>query len=56
MLEIIKNIEEVYDYKIQPIATMNGLGGRLGMAQMMSLLCGYSIMDGYKVETEEHTY
>lgn len=54
MLGKIKSIQEVYDYKIQPVAKLDGSGGRLGMSQMMSSLCGYSSMDGYKVETEDH--
>jgi hypothetical protein len=55
-MEKIKNIETVYNFSIQPIAKMDGKGGRLGMSQMISFLGGYSNMDGYKVETEEHTY
>ena len=55
MLGKIKNIEEVYGFKIQPIASMNGSGGQLGMSQMINSLCGYQDMDGYKVETEQHT-
>jgi hypothetical protein len=50
----IKSIKEVFDFKIQPIASMNGKGGRLGMSQMTNALCGYAAMDGYKVETDKH--
>jgi hypothetical protein len=56
MLGKIKSIEEVYNFKIQPVANMNGSGGRLGMSQMINALCGYSDMDGYKVETEDHVF
>lgn len=56
MLGKIKNIEEVCNYKIQPVAKMDGKGGRLGMTQMINFLGGYSSMDGFKVETEEHTF
>jgi hypothetical protein len=56
MLGKIKSIEEVYNFKIQPVANMNGSGGRLGMSQMINALCGYSDMEGYKVETEDHVF
>ena len=56
MLGKIKSIEEVRDYKIQPIAKMDGTGGRLGMTQMINALCGYSNMDGYKIETDKHIF
>lgn len=54
MLGKIKSIQEVYNYKIQPIAKLEGEGGRLGMSQMINNLLGYADMDGYKVETENH--
>lgn len=56
MLGKITKIEEVRDYKIQPVAKMDGSGGRLGMAQMINTLCGYSNMDGYKIETDKHIF
>ena len=56
MLGKIKNIEEVWNYKIQPIANLSGSGGRLGVAQMINSLCGYSEMNGYKIETETHVF
>ena len=56
MLGLIKNIEEVSNFTIQPVSSLEGKGGRLGMSQMLSFLSGYSSMDGYKVETEDHTY
>lgn len=57
MLGRIKNIETVADFKIQPIANAFGSGGRLGMVQMItSMFGGYSSMDGYKVETDKHTF
>ena len=56
MLGKIKSIEEVYNFKIQPVGKTNGTGGSLGMAQMLNTLCGYSEMDGYKVETENHIF
>jgi len=54
MLGKIKEITEVYDYKIQPVAKMEGKGGSLGMVQMLNFLGGYEYMDGYKVETDKH--
>jgi hypothetical protein len=54
MLGKIKAIQEIHNYKIQPVSQMEGKGGRLGMSQMITALCGYSDMDGYKVETENH--
>lgn len=56
MLGIIKKIEEVQNFKIEPIAPLEGKGGRLGMRQMISALSGFSDMDGFKVETEEHSF
>lgn len=56
MLGKIKNIEEVYDYKIKPIANLEGKGGNLGLSQIFRTLSGYSDMDGYKVETDEHIF
>lgn len=56
MLGIIKKIEEVKNFKIQPIANLDGKGGRLGIGQMISALSGFSDMDGYKVETDNHTF
>lgn len=56
MLGKIKNIEEIYNFKIQPIASLEGKGGRLGMSQMISALYGQSDMDGYKVETDKHIF
>lgn len=56
MLGVIKNIEEVYNYKIQPISNLEGKGGRLGVSQMINSLCGYCDMDGYKIETDKHIF
>lgn len=56
MLGKIKNIEDVRNFQIQPVAKMDGKGGSLGMSQMLSALCGYSSMDGYKIETEDHVF
>ena len=56
MLGKIKSIEEVYNFKIQPVAQLEGSGGRLGMSQMLNTLCGYADMDGYKVETDKHAF
>jgi len=52
----IKKIEEVRNFKIEPVSKLEGNGGRLGMSQMLSSICGYSDMDGYKVETDKHTF
>ncbi len=54
MLGKIKEITEGFNYKIQPVAKMDGKGGKLGMHQMINALGGYADMDGYKVETDEH--
>lgn len=56
MSEIIKNIEEVHDFKIEPVHAATGAGGRLGMIQMINAISGYSQMSGYKVETNKHVY
>lgn len=55
MLGKITNIEEVADCRITPVSDLDGRGGRLGMAQIMNAVCGYSSMDGYKIETDKHT-
>ena len=52
----IKSIEIVVDYRIEPVANINGSGGRLGMTQMLNVLSGFSNMDGYKVVTSDHTF
>jgi len=54
MLGKIKEITEGFNYKIQPVAKMEGKGGMLGMVQMLNILGGYADMDGYKVETDKH--
>ena len=57
MLGKIKLIEVVAGFKINAVASLNGKGGRLGITQMInSLFGGYSDMDGYKVETDQHIY
>jgi len=56
MLGTIKNIEVVTDFKIQPIAKLKGKGGELGLIQALAYWRGYSSMDGYKVETDKHTF
>src|SRR5260221_4368784 len=55
MLGTIQSIEEVKDFHIEPVAPLEGKGGRLGMAQMINTLFGDASMDGYKVITGEHT-
>jgi hypothetical protein len=52
----IKEITEGFNYKIRPVAQMEGKGGRLGMSQMINAIGGYADMDGYKVETEQHIF
>jgi hypothetical protein len=56
MLGKIKSIEEIFNFTIQPITKMDNQGKSLGMTQMINALCGYSSMDGYKVETEKHVF
>lgn len=56
MLGKIKSIQLVNDFKIEPIAKKDGSGGRLGMSQMIRFLGGFSEMDGYKIETENHVF
>lgn len=55
MFGIIQSIEEVKDLRIEPIAPLEGKGGRLGFSQMLGNLFGGAGMDGYKVTTDEHT-
>ena len=53
---IIRRIDEITGKQIQPIASLEGTGGRLGVSQMLSALTGAETMDGYAVETDQHTY
>jgi hypothetical protein len=55
MYGIIQSIEEVKDLRIEPIAPLEGKGGRLGFTQMLGNIFGGASMDGYKVITNEHT-
>lgn len=55
MLGKIKSIKEVTNLKFEPVVPLHGRGGRLGILQMLNDLRGFSCMDGYKVETDEHT-
>lgn len=51
----IKEISVVDGLKIQPVAQLQGKGGRLGMSSMINVAFGgYQDMDGYKVVTEDH--
>ena len=52
----ITNIDTVHNFTIQPVAPLEGKGGRLGISQMLNALCGRSDMDGYKIETENHKF
>ncbi len=56
MLGIIQCAEEIKDFRIKPVSGMDGKGGRLGFAQMITALGGWSAMDGYKVQTDAHTF
>jgi len=56
MLGIVKSIEEVKNFKIAPVASINGRGGQLGIGAMINALWGYADMDGYKVVTDAHTF
>lgn len=56
MLGKIKQIKEVCDVSVDAMPSVSGKGGRLGVAQMMGFLGGFGGMDGYMVETENHTY
>ncbi len=57
MFGTIKKIETIHGFKIQPVSDMNGQNGaRLGMAQMLNALAGYSEYDGYGVETDKHRF
>ena len=54
-LGIIKSIEEVSEVKLEPIAPLEGKGGRIGLGQMVNhVFGGYSSMDGYRVTTDQH--
>ncbi|WMT42840.1 hypothetical protein RE628_11440 [Paenibacillus sp. D2_2] len=56
MLGVIKSIEEVHDLQVTSIAPGSGTGGRLGVKQMLNqLFFSDSFMDGYKVDTDNHT-
>lgn len=57
MLGKITEITTVKNLRIKPVASLNGKGGRLGMAQMInSAFGGCAEMDGYKVTTDQHAY
>jgi hypothetical protein len=56
VLGIIESITEIADLKIEPVASMNGKGGQLGISAMISALGGCFEMDGYKVVTDAHTF
>ncbi len=56
MLGKIKSIKEVRNLEVKPIFKQKGSGGLLGMAQMLTFLRGYLVMDGYEVKTTKHTY
>ena len=58
MLGKITKIEELHDLRIEPVAKVYGENGRqLGFAQTLrSAFGGYEEMDGYKVETDSHTF
>ncbi len=55
MYGTIQSIEEVKDLRIEPIAPLEGKGGRLGFSQMLDVVLGGGAgMDGYKITTNEH--
>lgn len=53
---IIRDIAEVRSVAVAPVAPLVGAGGRLGFSQMLGVLTGQDNMDGYVVETDQHTY
>lgn len=55
-LGTIQHIAEVTSVNLQPVAPLNGKGGRLGISGMINSLSGATSMDGYIVETDQHTY
>lgn len=56
MLGKILAIEEVRDLEICPTPNLEGKGGRLGLCGMINILAGKSNMDGYRVQTDLHTF
>jgi len=56
MLGKITEIKELHDFKIRPVAALEGKGGHLGMSQMINMLGGFADMDGFLVETDKHKY
>lgn len=56
MKEKIKNIREIYNFKIQPIKKRENDNVRLGMTQMINILSGYEQFDGYEIETDKQKY
>ena len=57
MLGKIQAIEEVSDIQVRPAARLDGRGGRLGFSGMLdALMVGSTSMDGYRVQTDLHTF
>lgn len=54
-MEKLISIEEVFGMHLGNVGC-NSEKARLGIAQMINGLCGYSSYDGYKVKTSEHEY
>lgn len=52
----IQRVETITGKAIQPVAPLNGTGGRLGFSQMLGMLTGADNMDGYEVETDQHIF
>lgn len=52
----ITKISKVFDFTIKPVTPLEGTGGSLGTSQMINALWGHPNTDGYKVETDKHTY
>lgn len=53
--EKLLSIEEVHDLKLSNVGK-HSENARLGVAQMLGALMGYSAYDGYKITTSEQEY
>ena len=55
--EIIEYIQEITDVKLANTGNLNGSNdSRLGFLQMVSVLSGYGLYDGYEIKTNLHKY
>lgn len=55
MLGKIKTIEEIRDFRICPVARATE-DVSIGTCEVFNMLRGYTSSDGYKIETDKHTF